>query len=94
MFWVNPRPHSPSPTSFGFFTFLEGRLEAASGVRGGSAWWPLEESGKKEPLALAPGPLPPDCRAFGPLPLSGQNRPPPPWLPFPLWEPGSVAQEL
>lgn len=72
-----PRPSPLCPLSLASsFTFLGGRLEAASGTGGGSAaGWPLEDSGQKSPSPWLLAPLPPDCPrvwspAFVPLPLS------------------------
>ena len=47
--------HTPTPTFLASFTVLEGRLEADSGVCGGSAaCWPSEDSQQqKKPLTLA-----------------------------------------
>lgn len=94
-----PRPSPLCPLSLASsFTFLGGRLEAASGTGGGSAaGWPLEDSGQKSPSPWLLAPLPPDCPRVCPLPLSpclcpGQDRAPPPWLPFPVWKPESLVQ--
>lgn len=95
MFWVNPSPilHTPPPLcplSLASLTFLGGRLDAGGGSAAG---WPLEGSGHKKLLALASGPSAFRLPAhLVPCLCPGQDRAPPPWLPFPLWKLESLVQ--
>lgn len=94
--WPIPLPR----TFFGFFRFSEGRLRSSRW----HAWWrrcmlaweDLRQRKSCPPSAPHPWLLAPSASQLPahsiPCLCPGQDTAPPPWLPFPIWEPKSLLQ--